>query len=450
MVASAKMSKTALVVDDSPVARHVLCNMLTANGIAADWAESGESALDYLRHQRPDVIFMDHMMPGIDGFQALEAIKANPATATIPVMMYTSQEGELYVGQARALGAFGVLPKSLQPIELNQVLRALRLLPTDRAEQNARQPTPLSADHRAETPEVAALLEDLFRQQRLALSAEIRQTYERVVATREPPKEPLPAEPPPAPRRQAVVRPSVVAVTILGGLAVVFASLYASTTRVLQDTTQRTSNLISSAAQLATVNLNANAAQVPTASGSAKPQGFGASAAPAGGQLAELIEWTLNENNTYGFDEIALGEPRAEKLRRAIEFMASAGLSGRLALRVHVGRFCMTYGADGRAQLAETALPVAQCEQLGWLPSDAFALGRRQTLQFANLVTDVESGTRIRLESDSAGDGEPAVPYPPVTAQLAAGEWNRVAAANHRVDIRFFEEPSGVAAGTAR
>jgi len=41
-------------------------------------------------------------MPGMDGFEAVSAIKNNPHTATIPIMMYTSQEGELYVGQARA------------------------------------------------------------------------------------------------------------------------------------------------------------------------------------------------------------------------------------------------------------------------------------------------------------------------------------------------------------
>jgi CheY-like chemotaxis protein len=46
--------------------------------------------------------FMDHLMPGMDGFEAVSAIKNNPHTATIPIMMYTSQEGELYVGQARA------------------------------------------------------------------------------------------------------------------------------------------------------------------------------------------------------------------------------------------------------------------------------------------------------------------------------------------------------------
>src|SRR5262245_59164239 len=94
-------------------------------------AETAEIALDYLKHSRPDVVFLDHNMPGIDGFEALEAIKTNPATATIPVMMYTSQEGELYVGQARALGALGVLPKTVQPVEVAQVLRTLHLIPSE-------------------------------------------------------------------------------------------------------------------------------------------------------------------------------------------------------------------------------------------------------------------------------------------------------------------------------
>ena len=417
------MSKTALVVDDSQVARHVLSKLLIENGIAADSAESGEVALEYLKHQRPDVIFMDHMMPGIDGFQALEAIKANPATATIPVMMYTSQQGELYVGQARALGAFGVLPKSLQPIELNRVLKALRLIPGDPVAGSARQPPPSPVDQRQDGPQVAELLEELFRQQRAAIGAEIRDSYERVVAsTRE---QPILTVPPPGPRTMA--RPAAMVAVMLGGLAALFAYLYFGTTRLLQETTQRSSSLIATAAQL----VDANAAA----------EGARGAAAPADAQLVDLIEWGLNEGNTYGFDEIALSEPRAEKLRRAIEHAASLGLGGRLSLRVHVGRFCMTYGPNGAAELARPSSPVTQCEQLGWLPSDAFALGRRQTLAFANIVMGAQSGTRVRVETASAGADEPAIEYPALTEDVTAGEWNRVAAANHRIEFRFAAEP---------
>ncbi|HEY7377094.1 MAG TPA: response regulator, partial [Steroidobacteraceae bacterium] len=125
-------AKRALIVDDSKSARVVLSRMLQKYAIEVDTAESAQTAIDYLVHHRPDVIFMDHLMPGMDGFQALQAIKNNPRTATIPVMMYTSQEGELYVGQARALGAVGVLPKLVKPVDVSKILYQLHLLPERR------------------------------------------------------------------------------------------------------------------------------------------------------------------------------------------------------------------------------------------------------------------------------------------------------------------------------
>ena len=88
-------AKRALIVDDSKSARMFLSRILEKYELDVDTTETAELAIDYLAHHRPDVIFMDHLMPGMDGFQALQAIKNNPQTATIPIMMYTSQEGEL-------------------------------------------------------------------------------------------------------------------------------------------------------------------------------------------------------------------------------------------------------------------------------------------------------------------------------------------------------------------
>ena len=102
--------------------------MLEKHGLDVDTVESAAEALDYLATRRPDAIFMDHMMPGMDGFQAVKAIKANPKTATIPVMMYTSKGGDLYIGQARALGAVGVLPKTVAPAQLFESLRKIGLV----------------------------------------------------------------------------------------------------------------------------------------------------------------------------------------------------------------------------------------------------------------------------------------------------------------------------------
>ena len=133
------MSKTALIVDDSKSARVVLKRILEAHDLDVDTAESAEDALDYLIKSRPDVIFMDHLMPGMDGFEAVSAIKKNPETATIPIMMYTSQEGEVYVGQARALGAVGVLPKKVAHVEVSKVLKSLHIIGGEGQEQRERQ-----------------------------------------------------------------------------------------------------------------------------------------------------------------------------------------------------------------------------------------------------------------------------------------------------------------------
>jgi CheY-like chemotaxis protein len=121
-------SKRALVVDDSKSARAYLARILERHEIEVDAAESAEAAIEYLARNKPDVIFMDHMMPGMDGFQAVQTIKNNPRTSAIPILMYTSQEGDLYAGQARALGAEGVLPKQIKQSDVTKMLFQLRLV----------------------------------------------------------------------------------------------------------------------------------------------------------------------------------------------------------------------------------------------------------------------------------------------------------------------------------
>ena len=101
----------ALLVDDSKSARFYLRNLLQKNKIEVDMAESGEAALKYLKEHRPDIIFMDHLMPGIDGFETTRSIKSNPETSGIPVVMCTSNEGEEYAQQAKDIGASEILPK---------------------------------------------------------------------------------------------------------------------------------------------------------------------------------------------------------------------------------------------------------------------------------------------------------------------------------------------------
>jgi CheY-like chemotaxis protein len=122
------IKKIALIVDDSSTARQLLKKLLESYGHEVLCAESAEIAIQMLNqtHQtHPDVIFMDHNMPGMDGLQALKTIKTNPRTAMIPILMYTSQGDSVYAEQAKRFGAVGIIPKELKHVALKEVLDTL-------------------------------------------------------------------------------------------------------------------------------------------------------------------------------------------------------------------------------------------------------------------------------------------------------------------------------------
>ena len=121
--------KHVLVVDDSKSARFMLRKMLGKINLTADLAESGEEALDYLKSKQPDAIFMDHMMPGLNGLETVQKIKTNPETAVIPVVMYTSQDGDEYEKNVISHGVVDILPKPASADSLSAVVRKLNELP---------------------------------------------------------------------------------------------------------------------------------------------------------------------------------------------------------------------------------------------------------------------------------------------------------------------------------
>jgi CheY-like chemotaxis protein len=114
--------KKALVVDDSKLARITLKKKLELRAVDVDMVESATEALSYLQSHQPDIIFMDHLMPEIDGFEATKRIKANPATRHIPVIMCTGKEHEGYLQEATAIGAANILSKPPETDALNAIL----------------------------------------------------------------------------------------------------------------------------------------------------------------------------------------------------------------------------------------------------------------------------------------------------------------------------------------
>lgn len=121
-------TKTALVVDDSKSARFAMRKFLESFGYHVDTAESAEDAYIYLRKKLPEVMFLDHIMPGTDGFDAIKAIKQNTLTAGLPVVLCSSNEGDDFLRQARACGAIDILQKPPSPEQLRAVLDNIKRL----------------------------------------------------------------------------------------------------------------------------------------------------------------------------------------------------------------------------------------------------------------------------------------------------------------------------------
>jgi len=86
--------KRILIVDDSPTERHVLNDMLTKAGFDVIASDNGEDAILKAKQARPDLILMDVVMPGLNGFQATRAISRDPDTKSIPIILCTSKSQE--------------------------------------------------------------------------------------------------------------------------------------------------------------------------------------------------------------------------------------------------------------------------------------------------------------------------------------------------------------------
>lgn len=83
-----------LIVDDSPTEVYILKNMLEKNGFQTLTANSGEEGVQKAREEKPDLILMDVVMPGLNGFQATRQISRDPETSAIPIIIVTTKDQE--------------------------------------------------------------------------------------------------------------------------------------------------------------------------------------------------------------------------------------------------------------------------------------------------------------------------------------------------------------------
>ncbi|MBM4221813.1 MAG: response regulator [Gammaproteobacteria bacterium] len=113
-----------LVVDDSPTEVFQMRRALEEHGFRTEAAADGREAICKAREIHPDLILMDIVMPGVDGFRATRTLSQDPATRSIPVIMVSSKSGESDRVWGMRQGAVDFLVKPVHPAQLVEKAQA--------------------------------------------------------------------------------------------------------------------------------------------------------------------------------------------------------------------------------------------------------------------------------------------------------------------------------------
>ena len=117
--------KRVLVIDDSATERHIIGEVLGKQGYEVSFAEDGEKGIVEAKTSKPDLIIMDVVMPGMNGFQATRAISNDPETSHIPIVLCTTKDQETDKVWGIRQGAKDYVVKPIDPAELLSKIAAL-------------------------------------------------------------------------------------------------------------------------------------------------------------------------------------------------------------------------------------------------------------------------------------------------------------------------------------
>ena len=116
---------TLLLVEDDPDIQLVARAALKRAGFTVTTASNGPAALEQVRAARPEVILLDWMMPGMDGTEVCRRLKADPATAEIPVIFLTARSQQSEIARGLSLGAVGYIVKPFDALALGAQVREM-------------------------------------------------------------------------------------------------------------------------------------------------------------------------------------------------------------------------------------------------------------------------------------------------------------------------------------
>ncbi|MFO1369296.1 MAG: response regulator [Marinagarivorans sp.] len=459
--------RRVLIVDDSKTAQVRLRKMLERFDVDVDTVNSAEEALGYLSYRQPSVIFLDHHMEGMDGLAALKIIKANPGTALIPVIMYTSEQGDVYVGQARALGALDIISKEvIKQVDLEKLMGSLNIyLIGAEPPEDEQAPHATTLDIVADLDEMpiapAASLDDLPPANDLArvqlqigrlfeihiakvrqeiedstkflmrrLSKEIQERaakpYVRpVTPVANPSNEPLPPIEVETDKERGIS--TFILALVLLGVAFLGYHLYINNAHLQMIAEKYDVLQQQNAKQEALINRLFE-------------QSVRAKSDPEldTNMMLETLSWASNMNNQVAFGEQALNDQRIYPVGELVGVLKAANFAGTVYLDIHLGNFCVVEDPSGRYILPEPESNIEDCVFLAdkqpQVPLDShISVGFLNYVHSAPVLTEGP----IELEFSMQGYSQPKASYPPKTSGTSAGDWNEAARKNNRVSFSF-------------
>ena len=118
------MAGTILLVDDDPVVRRILERYLSRLGYQVEQAGSGEELLKRLHHSLPDLVLLDLIMPGMDGYSLIAQIRSEPQFQNLPLLMVTGEPAHVHAPLAREVGVDGFVSK---PFDFDELKRTIEV-----------------------------------------------------------------------------------------------------------------------------------------------------------------------------------------------------------------------------------------------------------------------------------------------------------------------------------
>jgi CheY-like chemotaxis protein len=116
------MQRTVLIIEDEKLIIVSTQMVLEAAGFRVEAATNGEDGIAKAKSQTPDLVLLDIMMPGIDGWETLTRLKRDPATANIPVVIFTAREHSRGHQKSSEMGAVDYFRKPFEPDELIELV----------------------------------------------------------------------------------------------------------------------------------------------------------------------------------------------------------------------------------------------------------------------------------------------------------------------------------------